>query len=257
MITDGLLIIILVLLCVVIALAVASFHALRAGASPAEPGAATVGGYGDEYGYENSSFGDDDDRGGYENSSDGGTTYDGGGVDNDAARFDITGGYPGYFMPIREPWFGMMLNGKKLVEARLNRGPAASLKVGDQITVARSRPAGDTTEHPGARRFITKVKRVKHYKSLEDMVKEEGAEALFPGLTGGVKAVVAHYREFSAEADEVELLKNSSHAFVAIEIVPLTADERKAAMAAVSKPKTTKSSKSKSKSTYNTDFRYD
>ena len=101
------------------------------------------------------------------------------------------------------------------------------------------------------------MKRVKHYKSLEDMVKEEGAEALFPGLTGGVKAVVAHYREFSAEADEVELLKSSSHAFVVIEIVPLSADEKKAAMSAVSKPKTTKASMSKMKSTYKTDYRYD
>ena len=241
MLADGLLIIILVLLCIVVALAVAAFHALRA--SSAEPGAATVGGYGDEY--------EDDDE------------YDFDGGADDADRFDITGGYPGYYMPIREPWFGMMLNGKKLVEARLNRGPAASLKAGDQITVARSRPAGDTTEHPGARRFVTKVKRVKHYKSLEDMVKEEGAEALFPGLTGGAKAVIAHYREFSAEADEIELLKNSSHAFIVIEIVPLTADEKKAAMAAVSKPKAIKAKKAKTakgaraKSAYGNDYRYD
>lgn len=244
MITDGLLIIILVLLCIVIALAVAAFRVLRA--ASAEPGAATVGGYGDEY-EDDGEYDDAADYNDYEFGADGG----------DCDRFDVTGGYPGYYMPIREPWFGMMLNGKKLVEARLNRGPAASLKAGDQITVARSRPAGDTTEHPGARRFVTKVKRVKHYKSLEDMVKEEGAEALFPGLTGGAKAVVAHYREFSAEADEVELLKNSSHAFVVIEIVPLSADEKKAAMTAVGKPKMTKSSKSKTKSSYHTDYRYD
>jgi ASC-1-like (ASCH) protein len=241
MITDGLLIIILVLLFIVIALAVAAFGALRAGAASAEPGAATVGG--DEYG----EYGNSDDSGEYKSYDD---VADYGGE----SLFDVTGGYPGYYMPIREPWFEMMLNGEKLVEARLNRGPAANLKVGDLITVARSRPAGDTKEYPGARRFVTKVKRVKHYKSIEDMVKEEGAEKLFPGLTGGVKAVVDHYREFSKEADEVELLKNSSHAFVAIEIVPLTAEEKKVARSAVAKPKTTKTTKAKKSMT---DYRYD
>ena len=248
MITDGLLIIILVLLFIVIALAVAAFGALRAGAASAEPGAATVGGdeYGDDYGNGN---GDGDDYGNGD-----GDEYGNSDEYGYESLFDVTGGYPGYYMPIREPWFGMMLKGEKLVEARLNRGPAANLKVGDLITVARSRPAGDTKEYPGARRCVTKVKRVKHYKSIEDMVKEEGAEKLFPGLTGGVKAVVDHYREFSKEADEVELLKSSSHAFVAIEIVPLTAEEKKVAMSAVAKPKTTKAKKS-SKSM--TDYRYD
>lgn len=228
--TDGLLLIIMLLLFIVLALTLAAFSALRAqSAAAAEPGMPmTVGGYEDGF--------EDRFEDGFED-----------GFEDKDAVFDVTGGYPGYYMPIREPWFDMMLNGKKLVEARLNRGPATSLKAGDQITVARSRPKGDATEHPGARRFVTKVKRVKHYKSLEDMVKEEGAEALFPGLTGGVKAVVAHYREFSAEADEIELLKTASHAFVAIEIVPLTAEEKKQAMSAAHKPSAPKAVKSKYK----------
>ena len=242
MFTDALMMMVFILLCIVIALVMTSFKALASGFQPA---AATVGGS-DGYDDDGDFVDSDEVDNGYDDSDfvggcQGGRSCQG----NAEGLFDVTGGYPGYYLPIREPWFEMMFKGKKKVEARLNRGPAASLKAGDQITVARSRPAGDTQNHTNApRRFVTKVQRVKHYKTIEDMVAGEGAEALFPGLTGGEKAIVAHYREFSKAVDEVELLNSSGHAFVAIEIVPLTKEEQTAAMAAM-KSATAKSVKSK------------
>jgi hypothetical protein len=143
---------------------------------------------------------------------------------------DVSGGSGGGArLGIREPWFGMMLAGKKTVEGRLQRGAAATLAAGDVITVARSRPPGDQTEHPGPRRYETKVVRATPYRSFAELVKKEGAAALFPGKKSE-KEALDEYRLHSSEADEAEVVKSGSdgHAVVAIEVAPLTDAERRA-----------------------------
>jgi len=153
-----------------------------------------------------------------------------GGLDVLGEEADITGGGFGHArLGIREPWFSDMLAGKKRVEGRLKRGAAASLKAGDTITIARSRPAGDTTEHPGARRYDTKVVRVTPYRSFAELVKKEGASTLFPGKKEEKEALEI-YRQHSTEADEAEIVKSGAdgHAVVAIEVAPLSAEEQKA-----------------------------
>jgi len=129
---------------------------------------------------------------------------------------------------IREPWYKAMVDGKKTVEGRLKRGAAASLKVGDAITIARSRAPEDSTEHPGARRYDTKVVRVTPYRSFAELVKKEGPSTLFPGKTSE-KEVVEIYRQHSSEADEAEIVKSGTdgHAVVAIEVAKPSAEERK------------------------------
>ena len=139
------------------------------------------------------------------------------------------GGFGDARLGIREPWFTKMLEGKKKVEGRLKRGAAATLKVGDSITIARSRPVGDTTEHPGARRYTTTVTRVTPYRSFAELVKKEGAAALFPGKKDDKEALEI-YRQHSTEADEAEVVKGSAdgHAVVAIEVAVLKEDEQAA-----------------------------
>ena len=155
------------------------------------------------------------------------------------------GGFGNARLGIREPWFSEMLAGKKKVEGRLKRGAAATLKAGDTITIARSRPAGDTTEHPGARRYDTKVVRVTPYRSFTELVKKEGAAALFPGKKDDKEAMEI-YRQHSTEADEAEIVKSGAdgHAVVAIEVAPLTAEEQKALKAFKHEHKTHAHSKS-------------
>ena len=154
----------------------------------------------------------------------------GGGEEVDAGEADVVGGgFGNARLGIREPWFSEMLSGKKRVEGRLKRGAAASLKIGDTITIARSRPAGDTTEHPGARRYDTKVVRVTPYRSFAELVKKEGASALFPGKKDEKEAMEI-YRQHSSEADEAEIVSSGTdgHAVVAIEVAPLSTEEQKA-----------------------------
>ena len=135
---------------------------------------------------------------------------------------DVVGGRGIARLGIREPWFSKMHAGEKKIEGRLRRGAAADLKAGDTIMVARSRPQGDTTEYPGVRRYETTVVRVTPYKSFADMVAKEGADKLFPGKKSD-KEVLEIYRQHSSEADEAEVLKDSGHAVVAIEIAPVSA----------------------------------
>jgi len=160
------------------------------------------------------------------------SAFGGGDADSadDADGADVTGGgFGGARLGIREPWFSEMLAGKKRVEGRLKRGAAASLKAGDTITVARSRPAGDATEHPGARRYDTKVVRVTPYRSFAELIKKEGVSALFPGKKDEKEALEI-YRQHSSEADEAEVVSSGTdgHAVVAIEVAPLSAEEQKA-----------------------------
>jgi ASC-1-like (ASCH) protein len=153
----------------------------------------------------------------------------GGGEEVDNGDADVTGGAFGNArLGIREPWFSEMLAGKKRVEGRLKRGAAATLKIGDTITIARSRPPGDTTEHPGARRYDTKVVRVTPYRSFTELVKKEGVSTLFPGKKDEKEAMEI-YRQHSSEADEAEIVSSGTdgHAVVAIEVAPLSAEEQK------------------------------
>jgi len=142
--------------------------------------------------------------------------YDGGSEDT-----EVTGGADGARLGIREPWFKMMLEGKKKVEGRLRRGAAATLEKGDLITVARSRAQGDTTEYGKPYRYVTKVTRVTKYKTFADLVKAEGAEKLFPGKKKDSEALEI-YRQHSSEADEAEVVKMHAdeHGVIAIEVAP-------------------------------------
>lgn len=134
------------------------------------------------------------------------------------------GGGGGPRLGIREPWYSKMMHGEKRVEGRLRRGAAATLKAGDLITVARSRPEGDTTEYGKPYRYITKVKRVSNFKSFAELIKHEGADKLFPDSkkkTSPAEALEI-YRQHSSEADEAEVVKQQAdaHAVVAIELEP-------------------------------------
>jgi ASC-1-like (ASCH) protein len=160
-----------------------------------------------------------------------------GGLDDPfgANELSIVGGGDGIArLGIREPGYTDMLKGKKKVEGRLRRGAAVSLKVGDLITVARSRAPGDVTEYGKPYRYITKVKRVSTYKTIKDLVHAEKADHLFPGKKMSADDAVGAYREHFKEADEAEVSKTLPDAVVAIEVEPY--DEKKQAEYAASAP---------------------
>lgn len=112
------------------------------------------------------------------------------------------GGGP-FRLSIRDPWYTMMLDGEKRVEGRLDRKPFDSLKEGDEVTVVRSRPKGDTSEYPGGRyKYNTRVKRVKKYKDFAALLKGEKAEKVYPGKSASEATDI--FKEFlppTADAD--------------------------------------------------------
>ena len=85
-------------------------------------------------------------------------------------------------LAVRDPWYTMMLNGEKVIEGRLDRKPFDQLKHGDDVTVVRSRPKGDTSEYPSGRyKYNTSVVRVKKYKNFDALLKGEGVDKVYPG----------------------------------------------------------------------------
>jgi ASC-1-like (ASCH) protein len=84
-------------------------------------------------------------------------------------------------LAVRDPWYTMMLSGEKVIEGRLDRKPFDQLKQGDDVTVVRSRPKGDTSEYPGGRyKYNTSVVRVKKYKNFDALLKGEGVDKVYP-----------------------------------------------------------------------------
>jgi ASC-1-like (ASCH) protein len=121
--------------------------------------------------------------------------YDGDYIEGDG----ILGGGP-FRISVRDPWYTEMLQGKKLVEARLDKKPFSTrLKAGSPVTVVRSRPHGSTEEYPGGRyKYNTKVKRIDKYKDIEALLKAEGVGKVYPGKKTAAEGVEI-FREFAPD----------------------------------------------------------
>jgi ASC-1-like (ASCH) protein len=123
---------------------------------------------------------------------------------DDSDEENITGGRGRFKLKMRDPGYTSALKGDKTVEVRLNKPSMGRLKIGNKITIARSRPKEDTTEYSGPKRFIAQIKNIKNYSSLKALIAAEGAEKLVPGVKGEA-AVIKHYREFIPEEDEKKI----------------------------------------------------
>jgi ASC-1-like (ASCH) protein len=134
---------------------------------------------------------------------------DGSGADWEGSDYEGVGGGGGFQLRLRDPGYTHALDGKKTVEARPNRPPFDKVKAGETITVARSRPQGDTAEYEGPRRFTARVGHTTKYPTFKALVAGEGLEALAPGVKTEAAAAKA-FREFTSEEAEKE------HGLVAI-----------------------------------------
>lgn len=119
-------------------------------------------------------------------------------------EFDIEGGARPFRLATREPWYEYATKGKKTVWGRLRTGPFAEdakrpLKVGDPITVARSRAKGDETEYGKPYRYQTEITSLNEYDDFKSMLKGEGMGKVLPG-TKTEAAALKVYGEFYDEA---------------------------------------------------------
>lgn len=125
-----------------------------------------------------------------------------GGAEGDAYEEGFVDG-GGISIRMREPWFQAVLDGKKTVDARLDRPPFSKLKAGSPVVIARSRPQGDTTEYPGPRRVKATVRGSKKYAGLAELLDGESLADVAPGAKTKAAALKS-FREFITEDAEKE-----------------------------------------------------
>lgn len=91
---------------------------------------------------------------------------------------------------VQNPWFNYIKQGRKKIEGRLNKGKFADLKVNDIVI----------WENAG-QKIRTKLTRIGHYKTFNDMLTNEGLRNVLPDITT-LDAGVAVYRQFYSEEKE-------------------------------------------------------
>lgn len=93
---------------------------------------------------------------------------------------------------VAEPWFSLLVAGRKTVEGRLNRPKYKSLAVGTVLTFW----------NPDRTRSCTRVLMgVAAYRSFADMLDAEGLERVLPGIAT-LEGGVAIYRQFYSAEEE-------------------------------------------------------
>ena len=97
---------------------------------------------------------------------------------------------------VQDPWFTLIREGLKVVEGRLNKGRFSKLKKGDIVHWEAS-----SKKHT---QCTTKIMKVVHYPSFEEMLRTEKLEHVLPGVPD-VESGVKVYRKFYVEDKEREL----------------------------------------------------
>lgn len=110
---------------------------------------------------------------------------------------------------VQEPWYTHLLEGRKTVEGRLNRGSFAQYAVGDRLHFF--------TDAELEKEFLCEIVRKTWYPSIADYLHTEGLEKTLPGIST-ISEGVEIYRRFYKETEEKEM------GMLAIEIVLLSTE---------------------------------
>ncbi len=90
---------------------------------------------------------------------------------------------------IQEPYYSFILNGKKTIEGRLNKGKFASINIGDSIELK-----------PEKIRFLIVEKKI--YKNFKEMMKIEGVKNVIPDKNSLDEAVNVYYKFYTKEDEQ-------------------------------------------------------
>jgi len=113
----------------------------------------------------------------------------------------IMGGGPTRLI-ISEPEYTQVLDGKKKFDVRPVKRPFERIKVGDEILIIRSRPRGDTSEHPKYK-VNAKVISVEEFETVEKALKSH-VDKVYPGKK--LVEAVERYKEFNSGGEKVMLI---------------------------------------------------
>ena len=139
-------------------------------------------------------------------------------VDGSSPGWDGGGGeYEGFIGGADRPFrlamrggnmFENVKNGKITEAIRLhsgvfNKDAQQPIKVGDIISISRSRPPGETTQYVGDRNLKAKITHITHYKTLDDLFKKEDYKKSYP-YTKDLAQAVSEIRIFISKEQEEE-----------------------------------------------------
>ena len=90
---------------------------------------------------------------------------------------------------MQEPYHSLILQGKKIVEGRLNKGKFASIEAGDVLEL-----------EPENIKFSVVEKNI--YKSFKEMIETEGVENVIPDKNNIDDAVNVYYKFYTKEQEQ-------------------------------------------------------
>jgi len=90
---------------------------------------------------------------------------------------------------VQEPYDAFILNGKKIVEGRLNKGRFSDIEIGDVLEL-----------EPEKIKFEVIEKNI--YKSFKEMIEKEGIENVIPDKNNINDAVDVYYKFYTKEQED-------------------------------------------------------
>jgi ASC-1-like (ASCH) protein len=90
---------------------------------------------------------------------------------------------------VQEPYLSFVLNGKKTIEGRLNKGKFKDLKTGDILLIG-----------PEEKEYI--IERTTLYNSFKEMIEKEGIENVVPDKNNIESAEAVYYKFYTKEEEK-------------------------------------------------------
>lgn len=95
-----------------------------------------------------------------------------------------------FTITLKQPWLGLIRDGKKTIEGRLNRGIFSKLRIGDKVLWL--------NKHSGEK-VLTKIVSLNRYDTFREMISDNGIENILPGIDSIEEGVNVYGRYYSDE----------------------------------------------------------
>jgi ASC-1-like (ASCH) protein len=92
---------------------------------------------------------------------------------------------------VSEPWFSYIINKKKKIEGRLNKGVFATLKKGDIIKFTNNDKS-----------VIVKIKKIVKYNTFEEYLSQEGLKRTLPNIKTIKDGCDIYYKYYTKDQEK-------------------------------------------------------
>lgn len=102
-----------------------------------------------------------------------------------------------YTAELKEPWFSLVADGKKIIEGRPYRGKWAQMKSGDIIQI-------ENSESKQKASFKVSVVRTTRYANFHEMLMRESLSQVLPGIKSVDKGVEVYNKIYTDQTEIAE-----------------------------------------------------